>query len=189
MRYYTERILRTPDGAALWYSITGEGDTTLVFNDGLGCDGFAWKHLCRLLGDSHRMIRWHYRGHGRSGLPQDTRRIGLDYFAEDLELVLQHAGVERGVFIGHSMGVQVGFEFYKRHPERVQALIPICGSYGRLLDTFHGSDSAAKVFPYVQALVERFPDVARSLTRTLLPTELSFQVAKIVEVNRYLIRR
>lgn len=188
-RYYTERFVRTTDGADLWYSVSGEEGPTLIFCDGLGCDGFAWKHLARLLGDQFRIVRWNYRGHGRSGLPGDDRRIGLEYFAEDLELVLRDAGVENGVLVGHSMGVQVGFEYYKRYPERVLAMVPICGSYGYPLDTFHDSDTVKRIFPYVKAITERLPGLARRVTRTLLPTELAFQVARIVEVNRYLVRR
>jgi pimeloyl-ACP methyl ester carboxylesterase len=34
------------------------------------------------------------------------------------------------------MGCQVLFEFWRRYPRRVAGLIPICGPYGRPMDTF-----------------------------------------------------
>ena len=43
--------------------------------NGIGCDGFAWKYLVRDFAARHRIVRWHYRGHGRSGIPEDRSRV------------------------------------------------------------------------------------------------------------------
>ena len=50
------------------------GEPGAVLCDGLGCDGFVWKYLQPYLQQSHRVLRWHYRGHGRSGLPRHRDR-------------------------------------------------------------------------------------------------------------------
>ena len=40
------------------------------------------------------MLRWHYRGHGRSGLPRERERIGMLYTCDDLNRVMDAAGID-----------------------------------------------------------------------------------------------
>ena len=69
--YFRQDYLTVPDGASLYYQVQGEGEPGMVLCDGLGCDGFAWKYLTPYLEQRYRVLRWHYRGHGRSGLPRE----------------------------------------------------------------------------------------------------------------------
>jgi pimeloyl-ACP methyl ester carboxylesterase len=161
----------------------------MVLCDGLGCDGFAWKYLTPYLSRHHRVLRWHYRGHGRSGLPRDRSRVGMLYTCDDLVRVMDASQVEQGIIFGHSMGVQVALEFHRRHADRVKGLVLICGSYGNPLDTFHDSAYLKHVFPLIRLLVERYPERAGKLVHSLLSTELAMQVALTVEVNRELLSR
>lgn len=187
--YFRQDHLRVPDGASLYFQVQGDGAPGMVLCDGLGCDGFAWKYLLPYLRRRHRVLRWHYRGHGRSTCPEDRTRIGMHYTCEDLSRVMDAAGLERAVIFGHSMGVQVALEFHRRYSHRVQGLVLLCGSYGTPLDTFHDSPLLKRVFPHLRNLVERFPSRAARLTRTLLNTELAMQVALTVELNRALLNR
>ncbi len=188
MSYYRQDYLKTPDGASLYFEVRGEGSPALALCDGLGCDGFAWKYLLPHLSQRHRVVRWHYRGHGKSSLPADPTRIGMLFTCDDLRAVLDAAGVERAVVFGHSMGVQVALEFHRRHPERVSGLVLICGSYGNPLDTFHDHTLLRTVFPFVRQLVERFPTASRKVTRKLLKTELAVQLALKTELNEHLMQ-
>lgn len=189
MRFYCEDTLTRPDGTELWYAQLGEGDPPLVMCDGLGCDGFAWKYLTRQLAPSHRVLRWHYRGHGRSGVPTDKSHIGVAWSADDLASIMDAVKLDKAVVLGHSMGVQVALEFHRRHPDRVLALVPICGAYGNPLDTVHDDNKIKLLMPYVQKAAETFPSLARAVTRAFMPTELSLQYALWFEVNRHLMRR
>src|SRR5438309_11227485 len=67
----TEGFAQGRDGTRIHWSVTGHGAPALVCCDGIGCDGFAWKYIIRDFAPTHRIVRWHYRGHGRSGLPAD----------------------------------------------------------------------------------------------------------------------
>ena len=183
-------FLTVPDGTSLFYRLEGpESAPAMVLCDGLGCDGFAWKYLHPYLERRHRVLRWHYRGHGRSGVPRDLSRVGMDYTCDDLERLLDATGIERAVLFGHSMGVQVTLEFHRRHPERVAALVLVCGSYGNPLDTFHDSNYLKRIFPVLRHLVERYPARASRLIHSLLSTELAMQVALSMELNRALISK
>jgi pimeloyl-ACP methyl ester carboxylesterase len=187
--YFRQDFFQVPDGAELYFQVLGDGEPGMVLCDGLGCDGFAWKYLAPYLARSHRVLRWHYRGHGRSGVPRDDSRFGMLYTCEDLDRLMDAAEVKQGVIFGHSMGVQVALEFHRRYAHRVRGLVLICGSYGNPLDTFHDSTYLKRVFPLIRHLVERYPARAGRLVHTLLRTELAMQVALTVEVNRDLLSR
>ncbi|MFY2557858.1 alpha/beta fold hydrolase [Corallococcus terminator] len=187
--YFHQDYLHVPDGAELYYQVTGDGEPGVVLCDGLGCDGFAWKYLAPYLSRRHRVLRWHYRGHGRSGIPEDRERIGMLYTCDDLQRVMDAAGMERAVLFGHSMGVQVALEFHRRYASRVQGLVLLCGSYGNPLDTFHDSNVLKKMFPTLRRVVERFPEQSARLIHAALRTELAVQLAITLEMNRERIAR
>jgi len=188
-RYFRQDYVETADGARLYFQVHGEGEPAVVMCDGIGCDGFAWKYLLPQMAQGHRVIRWHYRGHGLSGVPDDRDRIGFQYTADDLATVLDAAGVEKALVFGHSMGVQVSLEFHRRHPERVLSLVLLCGSYGFPLDTVHDDTLLRRVFPYIRFLVELAPGPASRVSRFFMKTELALQVALTFELNRELLAR
>jgi pimeloyl-ACP methyl ester carboxylesterase len=136
------------------------------------------------------MIHWTYRGHGQSPAPADLDNLGIEENAEDLLAVMDHAGVKRkAVLLGHSMGVQVILEFYHRHPERVLALIPITGSYGKAIDHVHDTGVMRQLFPLIKLLTLRFKEPLFKVTRELIASELAFWYARKFEINEKLIKR
>ncbi len=186
--YFRQDFLETPDGAHLFFQVEGEGEPGMVLCDGLGCDGFAWKYLQAELKRRFRVLRWHYRGHGRSGVPDDRDRIGMMYTCDDLDRVMDAAGMQDAVVFGHSMGVQVALEFHRRFSNRVRGLVLICGSPGNPLDTFHDGTALKIAFPYLKRMVERFPHAAKAISGVALKTELALQVALSLELNRDLLQ-
>jgi pimeloyl-ACP methyl ester carboxylesterase len=161
----------------------------MVLCDGLGCDGFAWKYLLPELSHRHRVVRWHYRGHGKSPMPPDRSSIGVEHTVADLEHLLQTLGIENSVIYGHSMGVQVSLEYHRRHPKRVRGLVLLCGSYGNPLDTFHDHTLLRSAFPYVRTVIERFPEISKRVTSVLMKTELAVTLALRTELNPDLMLR
>ncbi|HEY8431149.1 MAG TPA: alpha/beta hydrolase [Sandaracinaceae bacterium] len=188
MEYDRQGFATAGDGTRLFYGVRGEGPTTIVLSDGIGCDGFAWKYLQPHLATDHRVVHWHYRAHGRSGLPVDAGRIDVPAHARDLWSVLDALQIERAVLIGHSMGTQVSLEAYRLAPERVTGLVLVCGSYGKVTATFHGSDVLKQVLPAILDAVERRKGLARALWGRL-PPKLAFHIARLSkEVDALAIR-
>ena len=182
------------DGTRISYRIWVPPDGTapaspLVLSDGIGCDGYAWKYVIRRFQRTHRLIHWHYRGHGRSGLPRDRTRTSFDDICGDLAAVLRETGTGQAVLVGHSMGVQVSLEYHRRHPEQVRALVLMLGSHGLPLDTFHDSRVLRVVIPAMMSAATRFPETLGLFWRVMAGGELAFQVATRLEVNGKLIRR
>jgi pimeloyl-ACP methyl ester carboxylesterase len=177
------------DGTRLWWRAAGQGSPAVVLQDGISCSGWIWRHLFPALAEHRRVVHWNYRGHGRSEVPRDERRVTLHDCVDDLFTVLRAAGEPSAVLVAHSMGVQVCLEAYRRHPERVAAMALLCGVPGRLLDHFHGSRLLSGAFPYLKELVLRAPRAAAICYRATLASELAVQYGLRCEVNRQLLPR
>ncbi len=177
------------DGTRLHWSAGGTGSPAVLLTDGIGCAGYIWRFLRPELARRHRVIHWNYRGHGQSEAPADPARVSLADCVDDLLVVLDAAGEQRVVVVGHSMGVQVALETHRLQPERVAGLVLVCGSPGRALDAIHDVPFAAAALPYAQAAVARFPGISRLLFRSMVPTEVALKLALTFEVNQKLVAR
>jgi pimeloyl-ACP methyl ester carboxylesterase len=183
------RYARAPDGTRLAWTSAGTGAPPVLLTDGIGCAGYIWRRLAPALARDRRVLHWNYRGHGRSGPALDASGATIERCVDDLFAVLDAAGEERAVLAGHSMGVQVVLEAHRRAPERVAALVLVCGAPGRLIDTFHDSPILKTVFPWARAVVERWPRLVATGFRATVSSEVAMQYALAFEVNRALVRR
>ena len=163
------------DGTQLFFGIRGSGPP-LVFLDGIGCDGWAFKHIQPPLAQSYRTIHCHYRGHGRSGSPADPTRVDICDLRDDVLAVLAHLGIQDVAFIAHSMGTQVVLETYRTLRAHVHAMALVCGADGRVTHTFHGNDILDRVLPGIIDFVKRHRGLANALWGRL-PPALSYRVA------------
>lgn len=185
----SESLATGRDGTRLWWRSAGSGAPPLLLSDGIGCSGFIWDRLFPALSRGRRVLHWNYRGHGKSGVPADLSRCTIEDCVDDLLAVLDAAGEPQAVLVGHSMGVQVSLEAWRRAPDRVAGLVLALGSPSHPLETFHGSRLLAQVFPVLKAVMQAWPGGARLLFQEVLPSELSLQLGLWLEVNRQLVRR
>jgi len=96
--------------------------------------------------------------------------LSMEQHADDLAALLDHLAIERAVVAGLSMGGYIAFAFWRRHRERVQALV--------LLDTRAEPDSPqAKANRDASAIKVRQAGAAaianEMLPRLLAPASLS----------------
>ena len=61
------------------------------------------------------------------------------------------------------MGCQVVLEAYRQRPEKIRGLVLLCGSSGRVTQTFHGNDLLARVLPRLLRVVESRPGLMRGI--------------------------
>lgn len=171
----TRLFVRTNSGAASMGSFDPNG-LHAVLCDGIACDGFVWKYLWRDLARTTRVVHWHYRGHGRSAPPADPSRIDVPTHADDLAAVRRHVGNPPVVLFGHSMGCQVALEEMRAHRAGVRGLVLLCGSFGRVTQTFKGVPILDLVLPRLVEAVQRNKGVARALWSRISP-EMALKLA------------
>lgn len=117
-------------------------------------------------------------------MPRNPARITIPDHADDLACVLDELQVERAVLLGHSMGVQVALETFRRHRPRVSALVLMCGAPGEPLTVSMASQRRAEMLlATLRKIVRRAPWLFNGLARTLLPTDLAYTVATWLEVD------
>lgn len=107
------------DGVDLAVEVRGEG-LPVVFVHGFPLDRTMWRHQLAGL-PRWRRIALDLRGVGGSTAP--TEGYSMARYADDVAAVLDVLRVEQAVLCGLSMGGYIAFEFLRRHPERVKAVI------------------------------------------------------------------
>jgi pimeloyl-ACP methyl ester carboxylesterase len=92
-----------------------------VLTHGLAASEGIWAGQVSALAARYRVLTWDLRGHGRSApAPQPC---AISDLAADLGIVLDHAGVDRAVLLGHSAGGVVAMRFALDQPQRTAALV------------------------------------------------------------------
>ena len=143
------RSFTARDGTRLGYQMRpGDGDDApaVVLANGLGGTFEAFRHVYAAL-PGYRVLCWDYRGLHSSGPPADPQANTVAHQVSDLIELLEHERIERAVFVGWSMGVQVNFELLRQDPARVVGLMAVNGTSGRPFRTVLGMQFIEKVIP------------------------------------------
>ncbi|MBC8087683.1 MAG: alpha/beta fold hydrolase [Phycisphaerae bacterium] len=117
------------NGVELAYDDTGSG-TPVVFIHGFPHDRALWSEQVSALSTHVRCIAPDLRGFGESSTDGP---YSVDQYADDLAQLLNHLSIDRAVVCGLSMGGYIAMAMWRRHRERVLALV--------LCDTKAGADN------------------------------------------------
>jgi pimeloyl-ACP methyl ester carboxylesterase/AraC-like DNA-binding protein len=125
------RFCSAKDGTRLAFSVVGEGPPLVKAANWLNhiehdWKSPVWRHWLHEFTSGHTLIRYDERANGLSDW--DTPEISFEAFVDDLECVVDCAGVEKFDLLGISQGASVAIAYAVRHPERVRKLL-ICGGY------------------------------------------------------------
>ncbi len=110
------------DGTDLHAEVFGPDDApTIVFVHGWTCSLRFWVYQLAALSESHRLVAFDLRGHGRSG-KAPTRDYSTGAIAGDLDAVLHELvpADERVTLVGHSLGAMAILAWAGAHPEAVE---------------------------------------------------------------------
>lgn len=184
-----EGYVRSFDGTRIWYKSVGRGPALMLCN-GLGCSTFYFSYLIDYFKRTHQVISFDYRGHGKSEMPRVARNHTIFSLTQDTLAVMNHLGVKKAIFVGHSMGTQVLYEFYARYPDRCRALIPAFGTFQKPMDTFLDSPLSKYVFEVIYVFNHLFPRLSHLIGTLLVKNPLWFQVGGFLKLMKpYLVDR
>lgn len=111
------------NGIELYYEDSGSG-FPVVLTHGFADSAALWTgNVPALTGAGYRAVTWDMLGHFRTAAPPDLERYTQDAVVEDLKALVDHLGISRAVFGGHSLGGYTSMRFYEKYPAYVAALI------------------------------------------------------------------
>jgi pimeloyl-ACP methyl ester carboxylesterase len=158
------------DGTELAYQVRGEGPAVVLVN-GLGGSFEAFRHIYAELGERFKILCWDYRGLFGSGAPRDPATLAVEYQCDDLEVLMDHEQIDRAVFVGWSMGVQVMFEFYRRRRARMDGLVAINGTAGLPFRSALASRAVSYLIPLLLRAGRAQADLVGRITRAMVGWE------------------
>lgn len=92
----------------------------IVFVHGVGSTGAIWEYQTQALQDEYLCLPIDLRGNGAHKPDPPPASITRDGFVDDVLSAADAAGAPRFHFVGCSLGGVVGFELWKRAPQRVR---------------------------------------------------------------------
>ncbi|HEJ0076210.1 TPA: alpha/beta hydrolase [Klebsiella oxytoca] len=104
--------------------------TPLTLLHGISSGAASWHKQMALPG--YRVLAWDMPGYGESPMLA-TARADAGTYADALARMLDRAGVQKTVLLGHSLGALVAAAFAARYPQRVRYLVlaDVAQGYGQ----------------------------------------------------------
>jgi pimeloyl-ACP methyl ester carboxylesterase/DNA-binding CsgD family transcriptional regulator len=129
----TIQFCTTADGVRLAFGVTGRGPPVVRANHFLthlefDLESPVWRPWLAQLSAENRLIRYDGRGCGLSD--RAAGPASLEVWVQDLETVVDAAGLDRFALFGCSQGCAVSIAYAVRHPGRVSSLV-LLGGYAR----------------------------------------------------------
>lgn len=125
------RYCKTSDGVSIAYAVSGQGAPIIKTANWLNHLELDWRsplwlHWLDALTAENMLLRYDERGTGLSDWSVDY--ITFDDLVDDLEAVVDSAGIEKFALLGISQGCAASVAYAVRHPARVTHLV-LCGGY------------------------------------------------------------
>jgi pimeloyl-ACP methyl ester carboxylesterase/DNA-binding winged helix-turn-helix (wHTH) protein len=127
------RFATAGDGTRLAYATSGAGTPLVKAANWLSHLAYdwespVWRHWLAELSRRFHLVRYDERGCGLSDW--DIGQFSFDDWVDDLETVVDAAGLDRFPLLGISQGGPVAIAYAVRHPERVTQLV-LLGSFAQ----------------------------------------------------------
>lgn len=121
-----ERIARV-NGVDLHVLEAGDpADPTVLLSHGFPEGAYSWRHQLPVLAAAgYHVIAPDQRGYGHSSRPSDVGEYGIGQLTGDLAALLDDAGKDDAVFVGHDWGALIVWEAARLIPSRVRAVVGV----------------------------------------------------------------
>jgi len=178
------RFCASRDGARIAYATCGAGPTLVwaahwVHHLKFDWDSPVWHPWLSMLTRRHRIIRYDWRGCGLSD--RDRVEFSLEKHVEDLEAMVQAAGLERFVLLGTGGGAgAVAMMHAVQHSEQVSHLVLFgCQARGRLaraMTTEQVEEAEARLKVYELGWPNEIPGYGQFFTALHMPDATAEQM-------------
>jgi pimeloyl-ACP methyl ester carboxylesterase len=179
-------------GVRLFATDEGNGPVLIMLHGGMA-NHLAARPLVAPLGGRYRIVTPDLRGSGKSWC---SAPLTFDQLADDIELLLDHVGVDRAVVGGVSSGSGVALRFALGHPVRTFGLVVVKPVYAGQVRGYTQHQKAT--FAMMDAIASRAVDEGVQVLRPLyanLPAGMreralammeGFDPASVVATSRFI---
>jgi len=102
------------------------GQPLVILSHGFPEAAHSWRHQIPVLAAAgYHVIAPDQRGYGRSSRPSNVSDYGIKHLCGDLLGLVDEAGQEQAVFVGHDWGALIVWELSKLYPERAKAVVGV----------------------------------------------------------------
>ena len=108
-------------------TIRGQGERTMIFAPGFGCDQTVWNNVCELFENDYTLVLFDYVGMGKTDITafDPNKYDKLFGYVQDLLDVCDALELNDAIFVGHSVSGMIGLLGSLRKPEYFSELIMI----------------------------------------------------------------
>jgi pimeloyl-ACP methyl ester carboxylesterase len=98
----------------------------VILSHGFPEGAWSWRHtLPAVAAAGFHAIAPDQRGYGGSSCPNEVSAYGIGDLSADLIGLVEDAGADKAVFVGHDWGALIVWDLARLHPERVQAVVGV----------------------------------------------------------------
>jgi len=110
--------------------VIGEGNQTIIFAHGFGCDQNVWRHLIQAYQNRYQLVLFDFVGAGQSDLSayNSERYQSMDGYVADVLEVIEALAIKQVIFIGHSVSCMIGARAALAQPAYFSDLIFVAPS-------------------------------------------------------------
>lgn len=116
-------------------SVTGQGDRSMIFAHGFGCDRNMWRFVAPDFEKDFQVVLFDHVGAGGSDLSayDKNKYSTLHGYADDLVEIGQDLGLKNAVLVGHSVSAMIGLLASLKAPELFGRMV-LVGPSPRYID-------------------------------------------------------
>jgi sigma-B regulation protein RsbQ len=131
----------------------------MIFAHGFGCDQNMWRFVEPSFQEAFRTILFDHVGAGGSDLSayDPVKYSALSGYADDVVEIIRELGLDRVIFVGHSVSAMIGVLASLKAPELFERLVLI-GPSPRYIDDgdYIGGFSAAQINELLESLSDNY---------------------------------
>ncbi len=116
--YPTKSTLENPKIA---YIDQGNGEQTIILVHGLASNAGFWRYNIPELSKKYRVIAVDLPGYGKS--QKGDYPYSMSFYAEQIKNLIEELKLKNVVYVGHSMGGQIGIKLAIKYPEILSKLV------------------------------------------------------------------
>lgn len=114
----TKTALANP---SISYIDVGQGKETLVLVHGLASNAGFWRYVIPELSKQYRVIAVDLPGYGKS--QKNYYAYNMSFYAEQIKRLADELHIGKFIYVGHSMGGQIGITFALKYPNALSKLV------------------------------------------------------------------